>query len=275
MDEQAVVNIERLRLRTSNTMLQNPNEDDDAGSGSSPDAPQHVVVVEDDGGIRTLLVRILRENGYEASGAADGIALRDLLADRPVDLILLDIMLPGESGLDLCSSIREQSNVPIIIVSARGEEVDRVAGLELGADDYIAKPFGRPELLARVRALLRRAGPLTQRKEANTVESLLFAGWRFNIRHRELLAPSGAEVELSGAEQDLLLSLLRHPQRVIGRERLLELSRTRIRNSSDRSVDVLVSRLRRKLGDGRRNRPMIRTIRGVGYMLAVDVESEG
>ncbi len=275
MDEQAVVNIERLRLRTSNTMLQNPNEGDDAGPGSGPGAPQHVVVVEDDGGIRTLLVRILRENGYEASGAADGIALRDLLADRPVDLILLDIMLPGESGLDLCSSIREQSNVPIIIVSARGEEVDRVAGLELGADDYIAKPFGRPELLARVRALLRRAGPLTQRKEANTVESLLFAGWRFNIRHRELLAPSGAEVELSGAEQDLLLSLLRHPQRVIGRERLLELSRTRIRNSSDRSVDVLVSRLRRKLGDGRRNRPMIRTIRGVGYMLAVDVESEG
>jgi len=273
MDEQAVVNIERLRPRTSNTMLQNPNEGDDAGPG--PGAPQHVVVVEDDGGIRTLLVRILRENGYEASGAADGIALRDLLADRPVDLILLDIMLPGENGLDLCSSIREHSNVPIIIVSARGEEVDRVAGLELGADDYIAKPFGRPELLARVRALLRRAGPLTQRKEANTVESLLFAGWRFNIRHRELLAPSGAEVELSGAEQDLLLSLLRHPQRVIGRERLLELSRTRIRNSSDRSVDVLVSRLRRKLGDGRRNRPMIRTIRGVGYMLAVDVESEG
>lgn len=271
MDEQAVVNIERLRLRTSNTMLQNPNEGDDAGSST----PQHVVVVEDDGGIRTLLVRILRENGYEASGAADGIALRDLLADRPVDLILLDIMLPGENGLDLCSSIREHSNVPIIIVSARGEEVDRVAGLELGADDYIAKPFGRPELLARVRALLRRAGPLTQRKETSTVESLLFAGWRFNIRHRELLAPSGAEVELSGAEQDLLLSLLRHPQRVIGRERLLELSRTRIRNSSDRSVDVLVSRLRRKLGDGRRNRPMIRTIRGVGYMLAVDVESEG
>jgi len=275
MDEQAVVNIERLRLRTSNTMLQNPDDGDEAASTSGPGAAQHVVVVEDDGGIRTLLVRILRENGYEASGAADGVALRDLLADRPVDLILLDIMLPGESGLDLCSSIREHSNVPIIIVSARGEEVDRVAGLELGADDYIAKPFGRPELLARVRALLRRAGPLTQRVEANTVESLLFAGWRFNIRHRELLAPSGAEVELSGAEQDLLLSLLRHPQRVIGRERLLELSRTRIRNSSDRSVDVLVSRLRRKLGDGRRNRPMIRTIRGVGYMLAVDVESEG
>lgn len=271
MDVQAAVNIERLRRRPSNTLLQMRDRSDDPVP--APEAPQHVVVVEDDPGIRMLLVRILRENGYDASGATDGAMLRELMAARPVDLILLDIMLPGESGLDLCSAIREHSTVPIIIVSARGEEADRVAGLELGADDYIAKPFSRSELLARVRALLRRAVSFARHPGADSSEWFIFAGYRFNIRHRELLSPSGAEVELSGAEQDLLLSLLRHPQRVIGRERLLELSRTRIRNSSDRSVDVLVSRLRRKLGDGRRPRPMIRTIRGVGYMLAVDVEA--
>jgi len=271
MDVQAAVNIERLRLRTSNTLLQKRDRDDDLAS--APDAPQHVIVVEDDAGIRMLLVRILRENGYDASGVADGAMLRELMAARPVDLILLDIMLPGENGLDLCGALREHSTVPIIMVSARGEEADRVAGLEVGADDYIAKPFGRSELLARVRAQLRRATCFARSAGSDASEWLIFAGYRFNIRHRELLAPSGAEVELSGAEQDLLLSLLRHPQRVIGRERLLELSRTRIRNSSDRSVDVLVSRLRRKLGDGRRPRPMIRTIRGVGYMLAVDVEA--
>ena len=232
----------------------------------------HIIVVEDDPPLRALLMRLLVENGYHATGAADGDELLRAMADRgssPIDLILLDIMLPGDDGLTLCRRIREYSKVPIIIISARGMEVDRVAGLDTGADDYIAKPFGRSELLARVRALLRRAGESRIPPEAFEVTQLDFAGWRYFPKRRELFAPSGAEVPLTAAEHDLLQTLLRHPQRTIGRERLIELVRHRIGNSTDRSIDVLVSRLRRKLG-GQRNH-LIRTIRGVGYMFAADV----
>ena len=233
--------------------------------------PPHIVVVEDDAGVRTLLARILRECGYDATGVVDGEELMQAMADRPIDLILLDIMLPGASGLELCQSIRERSRVPIIMVSARGQESDRVAGLDLGADDYIAKPFGRPELLARVRAVLRRVGEPHVPLDIPVPERFDFANWRYHARRRELIAPTGAEVELTSAEHELLLTLLRHPHRTISRERLLEMSRIRIGHSSDRSIDVLVSRLRRKLGDGRRAQPIIRTIRGVGYMFAPDI----
>lgn len=235
------------------------------------EAPAHIVVVEDDAGVRALLTRILRECGYEVTGAADGAELETAMAARPIDLILLDIMLPGPNGLDLCKAIRARSKVPIVMVSARGQESDRVAGLDLGADDYIAKPFGRPELLARVRAVLRRATDLHVPLDVPAPEHFDFAEWRYHARRRELIAPNGAEVELTAAEQELLLTLLRHPQRMISRERLLEMSRSRIGHSTDRSIDVLISRLRRKLGDGRRTQPMIRTIRGVGYMFAADV----
>jgi len=231
----------------------------------------HIVVVDDDAGVRTLLTRILRECGYEVSGARDGTELQQIIGAGRIDLILLDIMLPGDSGLDLCRLVREKSHVPIIMISARGHESDRVAGLDVGADDYIAKPFGRSEVLARVRAVLRRMRDPHAPLDAPVPERFEFAGWQYHARRRELVAPSSAEVDLTAAEQDLLLALLRNPQRMIGRERLLELSRSRIGSSTDRSIDVLVSRLRRKLGDGRKVRPLIRTIRGVGYMLAADV----
>ncbi|AZI35043.1 putative two-component response regulator [Caenibius tardaugens NBRC 16725] len=234
----------------------------------------HIIVVEDDPPLRALLTRLLIENGYEATGVGDGEEMFRIMADRgssPIDLILLDIMLPGESGLILCNRIREYSKVPIIIVSARGLEADRVAGLDTGADDYIAKPFSRSELLARVRALLRRAGESRIPPEAFSVTRLDFAGWSYFPKRRELLAPSKAEVSLTAAEHDLLQTLLRHPQRTIGRERLIELVRHRIGNPSDRSIDVLVSRLRRKLSGNRNKNALIRTIRGVGYMFAADV----
>lgn len=233
----------------------------------------HIAVVDDDAGIRTLLVRILRESGYEATGAEDGAALRRLMAERPVDLILLDIMLPNETGLDLCRAIRAESGAAIIMVSARGKEADRVAGLDVGADDYIAKPFGRSEVLARIRAVLRRANGQSAPVTKLAPEQLTFAGWRYRPRQAELIAPSGAEVALTGAEHELLLTLLRNPQRTIGRERLLELARGRLGHASDRSVDVLISRLRRKMGDGAASRPMIHTVRGVGYMMAVEVSA--
>lgn len=236
-----------------------------------PSLAYHIVVVDDDAGVRTLLARILRESGYEVSGARDGTELKSIMRAGRIDLILLDVMLPGESGIDLCQMVREKSHVPIIMISARGQESDRVAGLDVGADDYIAKPFGRSEVLARVRAVLRRMRDPHAPLDAPVPERFEFAGWRYHARRRELLAPSGAEVDLTAAEQDLLIALLRNPQRMIGRERLLELSRSRIGSSTDRSIDVLVSRLRRKLGDSRKIRPLIRTVRGIGYMLAADV----
>ena len=228
-----------------------------------------ILVVEDDPHIRTLILRVLKENGYEATSARDAREATAALASATFDLILLDVMLPVRSGLDLCRDIRQTSQVPIIMVSARGDEIDRVVGLEVGADDYVPKPFGAKELLARIRALLRRAGASNGTETAGRVpqDVMSFAGWRLDRRRRELVDPDGAAVELSGAEHDLLVSFLENPQRVIGRERLLELSRTRLADSSDRSIDVLVSRLRRKLGQD----DLIRTVRGVGYLFTADV----
>ena len=235
---------------------------------NQPDVPR-ILVVEDDPQIRTLILRVLKENGYEATSARDAREATAALNGATFDLLLLDVMLPGRSGLDLCRDIRQTSQVPIIMVSARGDEIDRVVGLEVGADDYVPKPFGAKELLARIRALLRRAGAGNGAETAGRVpqDIMSFAGWRLDRRRRELTDPDGAAVELSGAEHDLLVSFLENPQRVIGRERLLELSRTRLADSSDRSIDVLVSRLRRKLGQD----DLIRTVRGVGYLFTADV----
>jgi DNA-binding response OmpR family regulator len=235
-------------------------------------SPQRILVVEDDSGMRALLLRVLKENGYHAIGLADGRAMWEALRDAPADAILLDVGLPGVSGLDLCRELRRTSGTPIIMVSARGEELDRVLGLELGADDYIAKPFGTKELLARVRAVLRRgtgAGPMAPQPERGL---LRFAGWTLDLRRRELSDLDGTAIELSGAEHDLLLTFLENTQRVIGRDRLLELSRARLGNVTDRSVDVLVSRLRRKLGAAGSEAGLVRTVRGVGYMFTAEVE---
>lgn len=231
----------------------------------------HILLVEDDDGTRMLLARILRESGYRVSSCRSGIEMWRLLPEAGVDLILLDVMLPGGSGLDLCRALRARSTVPIIMVSARNDEADRVLGLELGADDYVAKPFGRPELLARIRAVLRRASskPAT---DAARAEVLAFSGWRLDLRRRDLADPEGASVDLSGAEFDLLLVFLEHPGRVLSRDQLLELSRSRLGSASDRSVDVLVSRLRRKLEPPEGERQVIKTVRGAGYMLASEVE---
>lgn len=252
-------------------MLQMAEQDLSSSQGNTPDKQHHIVVVDDDAGVRTLLGRVLRECGYDVSVAGDGAELASLMASRQIDLILLDIMLPEQSGFDICGEIRARSQVPIIMISARGQESDRVNGLDLGADDYIAKPFSRAEVLARVRAVLRRAQDTHMPLDVPAPERFAFAGWIYHARRRDLLSPQGAEVDLTSAEHDLLHVLLRHPQRMISRERLLELSRSRIASATDRSVDVLISRLRRKLGDGRKTRPLIRTVRGVGYLFSADV----
>ena len=237
-----------------------------------PAPPQTILIVEDDASLRVLLARRLQENGFKVATAETAPEVQRIFNEQPLDLILLDLMLPGTSGLDICRSIRRESDVPIIIISARNEETDRVLGLELGADDYVPKPFSTKELIARIRAVLRRgASDRTPNKTASQ-DMLRFSGWTLDLRRHELTAPTGARVALSGAEYALLVALLDNAQRVIGRERLLELSRSRLGESSDRSVDVLVSRLRRKMSHDEAGQDLIRTIRGVGYIMTAEVE---
>ncbi|MBR0672462.1 response regulator [Neoroseomonas soli] len=227
----------------------------------------HILVVEDDGEMRTLIAKFLRQNGYRVTGARDGREMWETLGNAPVDLILLDVMLPGQSGLDLTRALRAKTRVPIIMVTARGDETDRIVGLELGADDYIPKPFSRPELLARIRAVLRRVQPAEEAPVAGLVgDRILFAGWALDTRRRELAAPDGTSVDLSGGEYDMLLAFCEHPQRVLSRDQLLDLARNRVSDSIDRSVDVMVSRLRRKLEPTEQSPALIKTIRGAGYM---------
>lgn len=241
--------------------------------------PPTILLVEDDGALRTLTARALRQSGFTVLTAATGAEMWVTLRDSPVHLVVLDIMLPGTSGFDLFRRLRRESDMPIIFVSARGSEEDRVLGLELGADDYLAKPFSTRELAARVSAVLRRGGGdgglgegaangWTGSGRASDV--IEFDGWQVLLARRELRSASGAIVDLTGAEFDLLSTFLGYPQRVLGRERLMELSRSRIGDSSDRSIDVLVSRLRRKLQVEGREPPII-TVRGVGYMFRAEV----
>ncbi len=229
-----------------------------------------ILLVEDDPALRTLTARALQENGFTVRPAAAAPEMWLALEGAAVDLVILDIMLPGTSGIDLCRALRQKSDVPIIFVSAKSSETDRIVGLELGADDYVAKPFSARELVARVRAVLRR--PPLDRRSGDREEGLItFEGWAVSLPRRSLTSPTGAVVDLTGAEFDLLIALLDHAGRVIARERLIELSRTRLGDSSDRSVDVLVSRLRRKLSSAGHAAPIV-TVRGVGYMLNAPVE---
>ncbi|PEQ13861.1 DNA-binding response regulator [Novosphingobium sp. PC22D] len=237
-------------------------------------SPRTVLLVEDDGALRTLTSRSLRQSGYNVLSAATGAEMWVTLRENTVHLIVLDIMLPGTNGFDLFRKLRRESDIPIIFISARGGEEDRVLGIELGADDYLAKPFSTRELAARVGAVLRRGGGVEiggePGNEGQPSDAVSFDGWHVSLVRRELRSPSGAIVDLTGAEFDLLATFLGYPQRVLGRERLLELSRSRIGDSSDRSIDVLVSRLRRKLQSESGEAPIV-TVRGVGYMFRAEV----
>ncbi|WP_421989163.1 response regulator [Roseococcus sp.] len=237
----------------------------------APDA--RILVVEDDGEMRHLVARLLREAGFRVMPARDGREMWDLLANAaaPPDLVVLDVMLPGASGLDLCRRLRAQSQVPIIMLTARGDETDRVLGLEMGADDYVAKPFGPREFVARVRAVLRRSMG-DPAEPTRTDHRLHFAGWMLDLKGRELFSPAGAAVDLSGAEFDMLLAFLEHPQRVLSREQLMEVAKRRIGvESSERVVDVQVGRLRRKIEPDEHSPTIIKTVRGSGYVLVPSV----
>ncbi len=228
-----------------------------------------ILLVEDDSALRILTARALRGDGYNVVTASTGAEMWVVLDSHPVDLIVLDIMLPGTNGIELLRRLRRDHDTPVIFISARASEEDRVLGLELGADDYVPKPFGTRELAARVGAVLRRGQ--SDAADQHTSRDLAFDGWVLSLARHELRSPDGTLVDLTGAEFDLLSTLLNQPQRVIGRQRLIELSRTRLSDASDRSVDVLVSRLRRKLTDARNMSPII-TVRGVGYMFTAEVQ---
>jgi two-component system OmpR family response regulator len=235
------------------------------------DSKPHILVVDDDREIRELLGRFLEKQGLRVSLARDARECRKLWPLARYDLIVLDLMMPGESGLDLARWLRGQSAVPIVMLTAMGEETDRIVGLELGADDYMAKPFNPRELLARIRAVLRR----TQGSEAapETPErTLRFAGWVMEPARRRLLSPDGVEVPLTGGEFELLMTLLDRPNRVLTRDMLMDLLHNRQPGPFDRAIDVAISRLRRKLEDDGRNPSVIKTVRGGGYVLSAVVE---
>jgi len=233
----------------------------------------HILVVDDDAETRSLLQQYLQRQGYRVTSAADGKALRGaLLTGRP-DLIVLDLMLPGEDGLQLCRDLRTRSNLPVIMLTARGEETDRIVGLEMGADDYLAKPFNPRELLARIKSVLRRARALPENLEPDAVKSYRFAGWTLDPDTRNLTAPDGVVVPLSGTEFKLLRVFLAHPNRVLSRDQLIELMISREAGPFDRALDVQVSRLRQRLREDAREPRIIKTVRGEGYVLAAKVEA--
>lgn len=228
-----------------------------------------IIVVDDDAEIRDLTSRSLGPHGFAVTTVADGKALRRALADGACDLIVLDLMLPGESGLDICREIRTGLDVPIIMLTALGEESDRVVGLEMGADDYLAKPFSTRELVARIRAVLRRSagGPAAARSG-----DYRFAGWTLEAVRRRLVSADGTVIRLTGAEFDLLLAFLDHAQEVLSRDQLSEITKGRSPHVFDRSIDVLIGRLRRKLEPDPREPTLLQTVRSGGYVLSVAVE---
>ncbi len=233
----------------------------------------HILVVDDEPEIRGLIERYLNSHGFRVSTAADGPGLRDVTNREHVDLILLDLVMPGEDGLQLAGELRGTSDVAIIMLTSKGEMVDRVVGLEMGADDYVAKPFELRELLARVRSVLRRASATRSKAQARGDGDLArFLGWRFDIASRRLVSPEGQDVSLTTAEFSLLSAMVNNPNRVLTRDRLLDLARAGDAESFDRSIDVLVHRLRRKIESDPKNPALIKTVRGGGYLFTPDVD---
>ncbi len=227
-----------------------------------------ILLVDDDGEIRRLVSKLLRDDGHRVTTAGSAVEMREALAHRKPDLVLLDVMLPGTDGLTLCRELRATTDLAIVMLTAKGDDLDRIVGLEMGADDYLAKPFHPRELLARVRAVLRRTG----RSGAPSPKSgreIRFAGWRLDTARRELSDPGGVVVDLSAGEYDLLLAFLETPQRVLSREFLLDQAKGRMAEAFDRAIDVQISRLRRKL---ERAGDVIKTVRGTGYLFVPDVE---
>ena len=236
-------------------------------------ASAHILVVDDEPDIVEVLRRYLATQGYTVSTATDGSAMRRVMAATPVDLVLLDLGLPGEDGLALMRSLRDESSAAVVVVTGRGETVDRIVGLEVGADDYISKPFDVREVGARVRSVLRRTLDRNPRSaSAGQSDVVRFAGWTLDLGARRLESPRGAEVELTTGEFGLLAALVGAPGRVLSRDELLEATRNREAGPFDRTIDVQVGRLRRKIEADPQHPELIKSVRGAGYVFTSKVE---
>lgn len=233
----------------------------------------NILLVEDDREISALVARYLRDNDCRVAVAVDGREMDRRMADADFDLIVLDLMLPGEDGLAICRRLRRDARIPIVMLTAKGDELDRIIGLEMGADDYLAKPFNPRELLARIRAVLRRSGSEIEPPTTTTLRRHVFCGFVLDVLARRLESPEGAEIALTSAEFDLLQVLVERPGRVLSRDRLLDLTQGRVAGPYERSIDILISRIRRKTEGDPHHPELIKTVRSGGYMFTAEVES--
>jgi two-component system, OmpR family, response regulator len=232
----------------------------------------HILIVDDDRQIRAMLGRFLAEHSMRVTQVGDGEQMFKALAAGRFDVIVLDVMMPGDDGFTLCRKLRNTNTIPLVLLTARNGETDRIVGLELGADDYVTKPFNPRELLARIRAILRRAGahhPAASERLASAIYR--FAGWTLDTSRRALISPSGVLTDLTTGEFDLLVAFVEHPQRVLNRDQLLDLARGRVSLAFDRSIDVQVSRLRRKIEIDPNVPALIKTVRNGGYFFTATV----
>ena len=240
-----------------------------------PRGETHVLIVDDDPQIRKLIAGYLQGQGMRTTLARDGREMWTCIRREQVDVVLLDLVLPDEDGLTLAARLRAETATPIIMLTGRGDVVDRVVGLEMGADDYIAKPFHLRELLARIRSVLRRAGrlaPVGKPAAASEAETVLeFDGWQVNLQRRALCDPEGRPVALTTGEYDLLVAFVSHPNRVLARDRLMDLVKGRQWEAHDRSIDAQVARLRRKIEPDPRSPRLIKSVRGAGYIFVPQV----
>lgn len=242
----------------------------------------HLLIVDDHKEIRDLLSRFLVQHNYQISVAGNGDEMSQRMNEESIDLVILDVMMPGKDGLTLCRELRVHSNVPVIMLTAMGEEVDKIIGLEMGADDYLAKPFNPRELLARIKAVFRRfyaipAGIIDQNIESPESQynsEYRFDRWRFNVELRELMDEQSVSVSLTSAEFSLLKIFVEHPRRVLSREQLLDLAKGRESDVYDRSIDTIISRLRKKLEIDHKHPELIKTIWGGGYQLVSEVSND-
>jgi two-component system, OmpR family, response regulator len=236
-------------------------------------ATPHILVVDDHPDIREPLAKYLEQHGLRATPADGSASARRILKESAIDLVILDIMMPGEDGLSLCRHLRETTQLPIILLTAMTEETDRIVGLEMGADDYVSKPFNPRELLARIKAVLRRTNALPPEPEAEIGDRIEFPPWVLDTRRRELIGEDGVSSPLSTAEFKLLHAFLSHPGRVLNRDQLLDLTQSRSADVFDRTIDNQVSRLRKKIELDPKNPKIIQTVWGGGYMFVTEVTS--